>query len=134
MLEKREFYINGGWVAPQAGTDLEVIDPSTEEAYAVISLGGQADTDAAVAAARAAFEGWMFTPPAERIALIEKLFEAYMARSDEMAETISREMGAPIEMARAQQAPSGSWHIKNFIRAAKAIEFERVLRGRSASA
>ena len=127
MLDKREFYINGGWVAPQAGTDLEVIDPSTEEAYAVISLGGQADTDAAVAAARAAFEGWMFTPPAERIALIEKLFEAYMARSDEMAETISREMGAPIEMARAQQAPSGSWHIKNFIRAAKTIEFERQL-------
>ena len=48
MLEKRDFYINGEWVAPRAGTDFDVIDPSIEEVCAVISLGGQADTDAAV--------------------------------------------------------------------------------------
>ena len=67
MLEKREFYIDGGWVSPKAGTDFEVIDPSTEEPFAVISLGGQADTDAAVAAARRAFPDWAATPPAERL-------------------------------------------------------------------
>ena len=53
MLEKRDFYINGQWVAPAEPNDYAVIDPSTEEQCAVISLGGQADTDAAVAAARA---------------------------------------------------------------------------------
>ena len=58
MLDKREFYINGHWVQPTEANDLEVIDPSTEQVCAVISLGGQADTDAAVAAARAAFIGW----------------------------------------------------------------------------
>ena len=47
MIEKRQFYINGAWVDPIAGTDCDVIDPSTEEAVAVISLGGQSDTDAA---------------------------------------------------------------------------------------
>ncbi len=54
MQDARNFYINGQWVAPQAGTDFAVIDPSTEEAYATISLGGAADTEAAVAAAAAA--------------------------------------------------------------------------------
>ena len=54
MLDKRKFYINGAWVNPIDGRDLDVIDPSTEEAVAVISAGGTADTDAAVAAAKAA--------------------------------------------------------------------------------
>ena len=53
MLDKRKFYINGAWVAPREGRDLEVIDPSTEEPFAVISLGGAADAEAAIAAAKA---------------------------------------------------------------------------------
>ena len=57
MIEKRDFYINGQWVAPAAAHDFEVIDPSTEEACAVISLGSEADTNAAVAAAKAAAAG-----------------------------------------------------------------------------
>ena len=80
MIEKRDFYINGAWVAPAQANDFEVIDPSTEEACAVISLGDKADTDAAVAAAKAALPGWMATPVAERIALVEKLIEIYGKR------------------------------------------------------
>ena len=52
MLIKRDFYINGRWVAPIAGRDCPVINPSNEEPIAVISLGSEADCDAAVAAAR----------------------------------------------------------------------------------
>ena len=62
MIEKRQFYINGTWVDPMDGRDHQVINPSTEEACATISLGGQADTDAAVAAAKAALPAWMATP------------------------------------------------------------------------
>ena len=127
MLEKRDFYIAGEWTAPAAGSDFEVIDPSTEDAFAVISLGGQADTDRAVAAARDAFPGWMETPPADRIAVLERLYDVYKSRMDEMAAVISREMGAPIDMAKAQQAPAGLGHIKNFIRAARDFAFERPL-------
>ena len=127
MLERREFYINGGWVSPAVANDLEVIDPSNEEPCAVISLGGQADTDAAVAAAKAAFPGWAATPKPERIALVERILEVYSARAEDMAKAISLEMGAPIDMAKAQQAPAGMGHIKNFLRAAKAFEFERKL-------
>ena len=127
MLEKRDFYINGQWVAPAKANDLEVINPSTEETCAIISLGDQADTDAAVAAARAAFDSWSQTSKEERLALIEKLADIYEARNDEMGAAISMEMGAPIDMAKTSQAGSGSWHIRNFIRAFKEFEFEHAL-------
>lgn len=127
MLDRRNFYINGEWVGPAEPNDFDVINPSTEEACAVISLGGQADTDAAVAAARAAFPAWSATPVEERIALLEKLLEIYVSRNNEMGEAISMEMGAPINMASTAQSGAGSWHIENMIRELKAFQFERPL-------
>ena len=127
MIEKRDFYINGSWVPPVKANDHKVIDPSTEEACAVISLGGQGDTDAAVAAAKAALPGWMATPPAERIAAAERILAIYESKAEDMAKAISLEMGAPIDMARQQQVTSGSWHIGNFIKAAKSYEFDAPL-------
>ncbi|MDK3074213.1 aldehyde dehydrogenase family protein [Sedimentitalea sp. JM2-8] len=128
MIEKRDFYINGQWVAPAEPNDYAVIDPSSEEPCAVISLGGQADTDAAVAAAKAALPGWMATPVAERIALVEKLMDIYQSHAEDLAEAMSSEMGAPIDMARSQQVGAGSYHLANFVKAAKAFDFERPLR------
>ena len=119
MIEKREFYIGGAWVAPAQARDCAVIDPATEEPCAVISLGGQADTDAAVAAARAALPGWRATDPAGRIATVERILEIYQRRAEEMAQAISLEMGAPIELARRNQFGAGVWHIQNFLTAAK---------------
>ncbi len=129
MIEKREFYIGGGWVAPSTRNDFEVIDPSTEEPCAIISLGAEADTDAAVAAARAAFPGWAGTPPAERIAAVERILEVYNRRAPEMAEAISLEMGAPIDFSANDQVTAGSWHIKGFLKAAADYEFESGLYG-----
>jgi len=127
MIEKRDFYINGRWVAPVKANDFNVIDPSTEDVCAVISLGDQADTDAAVAAAKAAFGAWSMTEPSERLALVERILEIYKARSHDMAQAISLEMGAPIDMAFSEQADSGEWHINNFITAFKDFKFERPL-------
>lgn len=127
MIEKREFYIGGQWVSPSAGNDFEVIDPSTEEPCAVITLGGQDDTDAAVAAAKNALSGWMATPVADRIACVEKLAELYQERGEDLAQAMSMEMGAPIDMARTQQVGAGVYHLKNFLRAAKAFEFDEPL-------
>jgi aldehyde dehydrogenase (NAD+) len=125
MLEKRDFYINGAWVSPAKANDFAVIDPSTEEQCAVISLGGQADTDAAVSAARAAFDSWSQTSREERMALLEKLAAVYDARQEEMAQAMSMEMGAPIELSRAQQVGAGSWHIGGFLKAFKDFSFEK---------
>ncbi|WP_406735720.1 aldehyde dehydrogenase family protein [Thioclava sp. GXIMD4215] len=123
MIEKRQFYINGEWVAPLAPRDHDVIDPSTEEACAIISLGTSADVDVAVKAAKDALPAWRATPPAERIAYVERLLEVYKARQQEMAEAISLEMGAPIDLAFAAQAGAGISHITNCLTAAKSFEW-----------
>ncbi len=127
MQEKHQHYINGAWVDSIGGTAHNVIDPSTEEPCATITLGSEADANAAIAAAKAAFPAWMATPPAERIALVEKLVEIYNSRAEEMALAISQEMGAPIDMARAQQVTTGTWHLQNFLNAVKGFEFIRPL-------
>jgi len=125
MLDKRNFYINGEWVPPSIPKDLEVINPSNEEAFAVISLGGSADTNAAVQAARQTFPAWSKTTKDERIVLLEKLYEIYKSRWSDMSATISMEMGAPIEMATEQQCSTGAGHIKAFIQTLKDFEFEK---------
>ncbi|MFT4011864.1 MAG: aldehyde dehydrogenase family protein [Paracoccus sp. (in: a-proteobacteria)] len=127
MADKRKFYIGGAWVAPESPNDLEVIDPSNEEAVAVISLGGQADTDKAVAAAKAAFPGWSATPPAQRLAYVEKILEIYKRRAQDMADAITTEMGAPRDMSLEDQVGVGTSHIQTFIDAFRDFEFIRPL-------
>ena len=127
MIEKREFYIDGQWVAPINGAGHPVINPSTEEPCATISLGGSEDANSAIAAAKAALPGWMATPPAERIALVEKLIEVYKSRAGDLGDAMSLEMGAPIDMAQNAQAGAGSWHLENFIAAAKDFAFDEPL-------
>jgi aldehyde dehydrogenase (NAD+) len=127
MIEKREFYINGAWVSPRAGRDCDVIDPSTEEVCAVISLGGTEDSNAAVAAAKAAFDEWSLTDPDTRLGYVKKIRDIYVDRAEDMSRAISMEMGAPIDMSRSDQTTSGTWHIDNFITAFKDFEFLRPL-------
>ncbi len=127
LTDRRNFYINGEWVAPAQANDFDVIDPSTEEACAVISLGSEADTNAAVAAAKAAFPAWAATPVSERIEKLEALLEVYKARSGEMAEAISSEMGAPMSLSSTAQVGAGAGHIKALIRELKNFEFDRPL-------
>ena len=74
MLDKKNFYINGEWVSPKKPNDFKVIDPSTEEECAVISLGGVEDVNDAVSAATKAFETWAFSTKEERL----KYLEAFM--------------------------------------------------------
>ncbi len=128
MKNAGNFYIGGAWVAPQDGRDFPVIDPSTEEAVSTISLGGAADTNAAVAAAKAAFPKWAASSKAERLELMETILEVYHKHADEMAAAISSEMGAPIDMAKVQQSGTGSYHLQAFIDAFRDFEFEHPLR------
>ncbi|MDP4893618.1 aldehyde dehydrogenase family protein [Cypionkella sp.] len=127
MITKREFYINGEWVAPVTPQDYAVIDPSTEEPCAIISLGSEADTNAAVAAAKAAFPAWAATPPAVRREAVVKILQQYELRLEELAHAIAIEMGAPIDMARDDQAPCLPWHATNFLTAFDAMQWIRPL-------
>ena len=127
MIDTKKFYINGAWVAPISDREMEVIDPSTEQVCGTIAIGNQADTDAAVAAAKAAFDDWSQTPKARRIALLKKFLTVYQARNEEMGRAISLEMGAPIDMALTSQAESGSEHTEGLIEELEKFEFERAL-------
>ena len=127
MLNNRKFYINGQWVEPSTKNDFDVINPSDETVCAVISLGSQADTDAAVAAARAALPSWSTSTKADRIALLERLYDIYERRMDDMAEVISMEMGAPIDFSKSSQATAGTFAIEDFLIQLRKFEFEEKL-------
>ena len=92
MLDKRKFYINGKWVLPIKPNDLEVINPSTEEPCAVISIGSKEDTNAAVSAAKTAFQTWRESSKEQRIILLEKLLEIYIKAISINGQDAEREM------------------------------------------
>ncbi|OJJ10333.1 aldehyde dehydrogenase family protein [Alphaproteobacteria bacterium AO1-B] len=125
MLDKRQFYIDGQWVAPTEAKDFDVINPATELPVAVISLGGEADLNKAVAAAKSAFQTWGESPVEERVGLFERIIEIYNRRSADMDEAIRLEMGAPAKFAREQQTPSGSGHFEATLEALKSHQWER---------
>ena len=127
MRDMKQHYIDGSWVSSIDGREMVVEDPSTEEKIATITLGSDADADATVAAAKAAFAGWAEIKPDARIAALERLMDIYKSRAQEMAQAISHEMGAPIALAKTAQVGAGAGHLKNTIRTAKAFAFERAL-------
>jgi aldehyde dehydrogenase (NAD+) len=124
VKEALQFYINGQWVDPATPKTLEVINPATEEPCATISMGSEADLDKAVAAAKAAFPAWSTTSREERLKVFEKIIEVYQTRYDEIAETISTEMGAPIWLAKAAQAATGLAHFQTNMEVLKNYAFE----------
>lgn len=126
MSHNLQFYIDGAWVQPSGSRTLDVIDPSTEEAFATIALGEQADVDKAIAAARAAFPAFAATTKAERLALMRRVLEVYKTRYADIAETLSREMGAPLDLAHKAQAAMGTGHLAKMIQTLEGFEFEEV--------
>ena len=128
MNNHLRFYIGGEWVNPAVPARLDVIDPSTEEAYTAISVGRAADVDRAVAAAKAAFPAFSQTTKEERLALLRRILRAYNERYEDIAQAVSQEMGAPIKWAREAQAWAGQAHMEATIAALEAYEFSH-LRG-----
>jgi aldehyde dehydrogenase (NAD+) len=126
MKDCRQFYIDGKWVDPAEAHDFAVINPATEQPIATISLGGSADVDRAVAAAKDAFESYSETTPDERLKLLRRIIEVYRSKIDEMADTISQEMGAPSLLARKAQAPAGLAHLLEIVKVLEQFKFEEL--------
>ena len=125
--EKKNFYIDGQWVKPAKSNDFEVIDPSTEEICAIISLGSESDTNLAVEAAKKSFSAWWNTSKEKKLELLNNLLNIYKKRSSDMAKAISLEMGAPKDWSINEQSQSGEDHIKTFINQFQNFEFENYL-------
>jgi aldehyde dehydrogenase (NAD+) len=124
MREHLQFYIDGRWVDPVAPRSIEVINPATEEVAGRVAIGGAADVDRAVAAARKAFKSWSRTSREERLAALGRIVTAFEQRVGDMAEAITAEMGAPAWLSQGTQAPIGINHFKSAIGVLERYEFE----------
>jgi aldehyde dehydrogenase (NAD+) len=123
----KQFYINGQWVDPLTSDTLAVINPATEQPIESIAMGGADDVDAAVAAAKAAFETYSQTTKDERLALLDSIIAVYGSRMEELADVISQEVGAPLWLAQAAQAAAGFAHIATARAVLADFEFEQPL-------
>jgi aldehyde dehydrogenase (NAD+) len=124
MRDCRQFYIDGQWITPHDAVELAVLNPASEEPIGTISLGTKEDVDAAVAAARRAFPSFAETTREERLALLQRIIEVYERHVEEMAETISLEMGAPMWLSKAAQATAPLAHLGAMVEVLKGYEFE----------
>lgn len=127
MISKHiaQFYIGGAWVPPNSNARMAVENPATEESLAEVALGNAADVDAAVAAARAAFDSYTLMPVAERIAVLKRVLAVYNTRLEDLAQAVRAEMGAPITWAREAQVWAGQVHLEATIAAAEAMVWEK---------
>lgn len=116
-------YINGQWVDSIGGSSHQVINPATEEPGTKITMGTAADVDSAVAAAKEAFKSFSQTTREERLALLGRIVEEYQKRMPDIAASLSVEMGAPISLGNAAQAPAGLGGFISTIEALKNFEF-----------
>ncbi|MEV5079171.1 aldehyde dehydrogenase family protein, partial [Streptomyces sp. NPDC056159] len=97
-------YIDGAW-RPAEGRDvIEVVNPADERVIGTVPAGTAEDVDAAVRAARAALPGWSATAPAERAARLAALRDVLAAREEEIAETVTAELGSPLAFSRTVHA------------------------------
>jgi len=130
MSARQQIYVGGNWVDSAGDGSIDVVNPSNEEVIGSVPDGVSADVDAAVAAAREAFSGWAATPLEERLGYIEKLAGQLGARSEEIGELISREVGMPGKMAVMIQAGLPAGTTASVPATAREFPFEETL-GRS---
>ncbi|CAM5674205.1 putative aldehyde dehydrogenase [Streptomyces afghaniensis 772] [Streptomyces afghaniensis] len=97
-------YLGGAW-RPAAGQDvIEVVNPADGQVIGTVPAGTAEDVNAAVRAARAALPDWAATPPAERAARLAALRDVLVARTEEIAETVTAELGSPLKFSQAVHA------------------------------
>ncbi|GHE71287.1 gamma-aminobutyraldehyde dehydrogenase [Streptomyces vinaceus] len=125
-LRRLRNYIGGEFKDAADGRTTEVVNPATGEVYATAPLSGQADVDAAMAAAAAAFPGWRDTTPSERQKALLKIADAFEARADELVAAESENTGKPLGLTASEELPPMVDQIRFFAGAA------RLLEGRSA--
>ncbi|MFC8877006.1 aldehyde dehydrogenase family protein, partial [Streptomyces ardesiacus] len=97
-------YIDGAWRPAHGPDTIDVVNPADEQVIGRVPAGSALDVDAAVRAARAALPGWAATPPAERATRLAALRDVLVARKDEIAGTVTAELGSPLKFSQAVHA------------------------------
>lgn len=123
MREHHELYIDGSWRAPLDPSVVELTDPTSGEPVSRVTLGGDADIDAAVGAAERAFASYSRTTPSERIELLKRVLAEYDAHAEDLAQAVTAEVGAPLALARGAHVPSGRVQITTAIEVLETYPF-----------
>jgi len=124
MLNKDKLFIGGQWVAASGRGSIDVHNAGNGAVMGRVPAGDEREADAAVRAARSAFEGWSGTPPAQRAAFLEKISAGLKARADELARTIAQEVGMPLKMAARIQVGLPIANFANYGKILKEFKFE----------
>ncbi len=124
MIARDKLFIGGQWVSPFAKDTIDVHNAGTGEVMGKVPAGTEKDIENAVAAARAAFEGWSTTPADKRAEYLQKISDGLKARADELAKTIAQEVGMPVKMSARIQAGLPIANFANYAKIAKEFKFE----------
>jgi betaine-aldehyde dehydrogenase len=131
MVVHDRLFIGGDWVAPASGAMLSVVSPHTEEVIADVAEAQETDVDRAVAAARAAFDDgpWPRMSGGERSEAMSGLLAGLQNRAEELATTITSEMGCPISFSRLGQVMASNMVLHYYVRLAREYPFEELRPG-----
>jgi betaine-aldehyde dehydrogenase len=124
MILRDRFFINGQWAAPSSKETIDVHNAGTGEVMGKVPAGTEKDVQAAVAAARAAFEGWSATPATKRAEFLQKISDGLKARAAELAAAIAQEVGMPIKLSGRIQAGLPIANFANYARILSSFSFE----------
>ena len=125
MKDKLKFYINGAWVSSESNEKIEVINPANEELIGHVAAGTKDDINKAVLAAKEAFKTYQFTSKENRIEIINNIITEYKRRYDDLVQTITEEMGAPLWLSEKAQASTGIKNLHETLDALNEYEFEK---------
>lgn len=121
-VELDRHYVGGRWAKPLEERWLDIAHPGDGAVCGRVALGGVADIERAVQAARVGFTDWSLRPQSERTFAIKRLLECYRRRWNDLARAITTEMGVPITLSRTAQVGAGEWHIQGFLAALEGFD------------
>jgi betaine-aldehyde dehydrogenase len=126
-----KLFIGGRWMAPAGTGVIDVISPHSEEPIGRVPEATEADVDAAVAAARQAFDHgeWPRMTPEERCTVVRRFMDLYASRLGEMAQVITDEMGSPLAWSELAQSPSAWMMLNSFLTIAESYPWEETRTG-----
>ncbi len=113
--QTEKLYLSGAWVDSTGTATIPVVDPSTEDVIGAVPEGTQEDVDKAVRAARDAFPAWAATPRAERAEHLQRLHDGLAKRAEEIAETISKDVGTPMRISSRIQAALPQTDVSTYV-------------------
>ena len=123
-MHHNKFYIAGKWVETQSEDRWPLVNPATEQVVAHIPMASEADVNAAVAAAKAAFPSYSQTTVSQRIQWFKRLLDIYRANADAITDAMIMEIGCPRSFTHEVQTPCGDGHIEVMIEVLESFQFE----------